>query len=60
MTYIAFSPLLAAEVEVTSIWIVTFELDTYGWENKQNMIFAAYKKDNSSPFSTSRIVTWMQ
>ena len=46
------SPLLAAEVEVKGIWIVTFELNTCGWENKQNMIFAAYKKVNSSPLST--------
>ena len=60
MTYIAFYPLLAAEVEVTIIWIVTFELDTHAWENKQNTIFAANKKIIPAHFNTSRIVTWMQ
>ena len=54
MTYIACVSLIGCWGGVPSIWIITFELDTSGWENKQNKIFAALK-ENSSPFSTSRI-----
>jgi len=56
-----FSPLLAAEVEVTSIWIVTFELDTYGWENKQKTRFLQHKKINPAHLVHPELIaTWMQ
>ena len=44
MTYIAFYPLLAAEVEVAIIWIVTFKLDTHSWENKTKTRFLQHIK----------------